>query len=220
MRFAALLVILCLSGCARSAPQAADEPCRLEPLPLVKPPAFQEYRELHASSELGRALGGRLFFDPRLSASGRVACASCHDPSHAYSIPERLPAHGESGRPLARHPPGLLNVAWVTSGLFWDGGSKNLESQALGPLLDPDELGRADTLPELLGTLQADAQYRVCFEAVFGPGQITIGHVARALAQFERSLVSANTRWDRQERGELDWDSGDHLDTQRVFRVE
>jgi cytochrome c peroxidase len=63
-------------------------------------------------------------------------------------------------------------------------------------------MGRAASLPALLRTLAADDQYRLCFDVVFGPGGLTLGNVARALAQFERSLTSADTRWDRVRRGE------------------
>lgn len=202
MRAAPWLAWIALACSCTQAPVA--ERCALEPLPVEWPASFPAPNEPPANrgTDLGRALGRRLFFDPQLSATGQVACATCHEAERAYSIEERVPTRGVTGRALARHAPVLLNLAWADQGLFWDGGAKNLESQALGPLLHADEMGRAASLPQLLRTLESDEQYRLCFDAVFGPSGLTLGHVARALAQFERSLISADTRWDRVRRGE------------------
>jgi len=196
MRWSALGLVLC----APSGPRALDvaRRCELQALALQSPPHFPALGDAarHRSSELGRALGRRLFFDPRLSRDGQVACASCHEPRYAFSNPESLATRGVTGRAGLRHTPSLLNVAWAETGLFWDGGAKNLESQALAPLLHADELGRKETLPELLATLQADPQYVACFAAVFEPPALTLGHVMQVLAQYERSLVVADARWD------------------------
>lgn len=178
--------------------------CPLEPIGDAAPPVGfpPPPPPAHRATPLGRALGRRLFFDARLSRNGAVSCASCHEPAHAFSVPDALPARGVSGKPLARHAPALVNLAWADTGLFWDGGAKNLESQALAPLLHEDEMGRAEDLERLLADLGQDPTYRRCFAAVYGEGGLTIGHVLQAIAQFERSLVSADTRWDRKQRGE------------------
>jgi cytochrome c peroxidase len=202
LRFAVSCLAACVFGCAR---QPSEPTCALAIEPLADPPHFPARNDSknNPTTDLGRALGRRLFFDPRLSKDGRVSCASCHDPEHAFSIAEALPTRGISGRPLRRHAPTLLNLAWANSGLFWDGGATNLESQALGPLLDKDEMGRADSLAELVRELARDPTYAVCFDAVFGPAGLSVGNLARAIAQFERGIVSATSRWDLSVRGAL-----------------
>lgn len=190
------------AGCARTAEPAR---CQLQGELSWDPPHFPARSEPrnHAASPLGRALGRRLFFDARLSSNGKVSCASCHAPEYAFSIPESLPTRGVSGRRLARHSPVLLNLAWTTRGFFWDGGSKNLESQALAPLVHADELGRGEDLEGLMNQLAADPQYTACFEQAYGPGGLTIGHVMDALAQYERSIIAADARWDAAQLGRL-----------------
>jgi cytochrome c peroxidase len=202
LRFALSCLAASVFGCAR---QSSEQTCTLAIEPLVDPPHFPARvdSKTNPTTDLGRALGRRLFFDPRLSKNGRVSCASCHDPEHAFSIAEALPTRGISGRPLLRHAPTLLNLAWADTGLFWDGGATNLESQALSPLLDKDEMGRADSLAELVRELGRDRVYAVCFDAVFGPAGLSVGNMARAIAQYERGIVSAPSRWDLSVRESL-----------------
>jgi cytochrome c peroxidase len=148
----------------------------------------------------GVALGRWLFHSPLLSSNGQVACATCHDPQRAFSEDAALSQRGVSGRALERHTPALINLAW-TDGLFWDGGAKNLESLSLGPLTHPDELGQAD-LPALMERLASRPDVVSRFESAFGPGGMELGSLLRALAQFQRTLVSADSRYDRWRRGE------------------
>ncbi|AKQ68372.1 Cytochrome c551 peroxidase [Myxococcus hansupus] len=148
----------------------------------------------------GVALGRWLFHSPRLSGNGQVSCATCHDQAHAFSVPEALTTRGVSGRPLARHAPTLINLAWA-EGLFWDGGARNLESLSLAPLTHPDEMGQSD-LAGMMEALAQDASVARQFEAAFGDGPPTLGHLLRALAQYQRTLVSARSRYDAWRRGE------------------
>jgi cytochrome c peroxidase len=145
----------------------------------------------------GVRLGERLFFDPRLSGNDEIACATCHRPELAFGDDVERSV-GASGRPLLRHTPALVNLAWA-SGWFWDGGAKNLESQVFAPLVSPDEMDQ--DLDQLLEELRADADYPRAFAAAFDDG-ITLANVARAIAQFERTLVFADSRYDRFVRGE------------------
>lgn len=133
-------------------------------------------------TEAGTALGGALFFDTGLSANGAVACATCHDPARAFTDGLVTSTLGVTGNPLARNTPTLVTAAWSTS-FFADGGAKNLESQALGPLTALDEMGNADLVPMMA---YVTASYAEMF-ADFGE-PVTIGGVLRALAQFERTL--------------------------------
>lgn len=180
---------------------AADlQRCTLEPAALPAPPAHFPAAPAvagHTRSPLGVALGRALFFDPILSSTHQVSCASCHDRAHAFSIPEAQPARGVTKRRLERNAPALINLAWASNGLFWDGGAKNLESLALGPLTHEDEMGHSIELTTLLAELSADSTYRACFREVFGSRDVQLGHVLDALAQFQRSLVFASSGWDQ-----------------------
>jgi cytochrome c peroxidase len=145
------------------------------------------------------ALGRLLFFDPVLSEDGSLACAHCHQPERAFTD-GRTTALGRGGARLARNTPTLFNVRWKPR-LMWDRRAGSLEEQARIPLFAADEMG-AD--PErLVARLAAIPEYRRRFAAAFDePAPLTVEHVTRALAAFERTLVSRDSRYDRYARGE------------------
>lgn len=149
----------------------------------------------------GIALGKKLFFDKRLSGNNQVSCATCHQQSLAFSDGFALTRQGISGNALERNSPALINLAWADNGLFWDGGSTNLESQAFAPLAHVDEMHQ--NLEELLEELNADAAYPKMFEKAFGKA-INQADIVKAIAQFERTLISANSKYDKYVRGESD----------------
>lgn len=193
-RVAGLLLVL-LGGCGPAAPETVPSP---PPLPVgsTAVPAPPD----NPSTPEGVALGRWLFHSPLLSANGRVSCATCHVQARAFSLDAPLGTPGVSGRALSRHVPALVNLAWM-DGLFWDGGAKNLESLSLGPLTHPDEMGQGD-LEALMERLAATPEAAEHFERAFGPGRPTLGQLLRALAQFQRTLISADSRYDRWRRGE------------------
>lgn len=140
----------------------------------------------------GVALGQRLFFDPILSVDSTVACASCHLPEMSFSDPEPF-SHGVAGV-TRRNSMSLANIAWAPS-LFWDGRAPMLEAQVLMPVADPIEMG--ETWENVEAKLRRHPEYPALFDGAF-PGQpITRDHVARAIAQFERTLISADSKYDR-----------------------
>lgn len=160
---------------------------------------------LHNRATLeGVALGRMLFFDKRLSANNQLSCASCHQVEKSFSDTAALTSRGVSGRRLLRHAPALINLAW-SERLFWDGGVRNLESLTFSPLRHPDEMG-AD-LQALTAELRAIPEYRRAFRAAFGTDSVTAALISRALAQYQRTLISANSRYDRYRRGELSLNS-------------
>lgn len=155
-------------------------------VPAVEHPKANPFSKEKA--ELGKAL----FFDGRLSGSRQMACASCHDPDLAWAD-GRTVAFGHDRKALKRNSPSVLNVAFQTS-FFWDGRAKSLEDQALAVLDNPDEM-RADK--EGLGErLQKVKGYPEMFKAAFGDPAITTERVARAVACYERTLVSGRSRFD------------------------
>jgi cytochrome c peroxidase len=138
-------------------------------------------------------LGRRLFFDPRLSADGKVSCATCHDPKLAFTDGKAV-AEGIAGRRGPRNSPTLLNVIF-NAGQFWDGRVDSLEEQAALPLINPLEMGD-QSHDEIIARLRQVPEYRERFQAVFG-GPVTMKHLAQAIAAYERTLVSGDSPFDR-----------------------
>ena len=144
-------------------------------------------------------LGRKLFFDPRLSADGKVSCASCHDPKRAFTDGKAV-AEGIGGRIGTRNSPTLLNSMFST-GQFWDGRADTLEEQARMPLTNPDEMGNR-SLDEALAKIAEVPEYVSAFQQAFG-GPVTIDRFGKAIAAFERTLISADSPLDRYVAGDL-----------------
>lgn len=138
-------------------------------------------------------LGQRLFFDPQLSADGATSCASCHQPDKGFED-GRKTAAGLRGRTLVRHTPTLWNVA-IQTALFWDGRSHSLEDQALRPVSATVEMNL--DLDQLVARLSSDRTYVAAFATAF-PDDPTISAetVARAIATYERTLISPLSPFD------------------------
>lgn len=147
-------------------------------------------------------LGRLLFFDPVLSENDQVACATCHHPDWGFSDGLAQPA-GLDGRGLARNAPGLWNVAYARN-LFWDGRLDLLEAQAEFPLTHPNEMGVVDTAA-VVTELRAIPEYVTLFDQAFGGGAeaVTLDNIERALAAFQRSLISDNSPFDRYAAGDF-----------------
>jgi cytochrome c peroxidase len=165
---------------ANTAPQAASrEP--IEPLP-----------EIPALDPKHVALGRRLFHEPKLSGDGKVSCSTCHD----------LAKGGASDRPLTIGVGGKLGIvnaptvynAALNFVQFWDGRAATLEEQIGGPITNVTEM--ASTWPHVLATLRAEPSYAADFAAAF-PGGVTEANVRRALADFERTLLTRGSAFDR-----------------------
>ncbi len=147
------------------------------------------------------ALGRLLFFDPVLSEKNDVACATCHQPDRGLSD-GRSTSIGTSGNPVPRNAPTLWNVGYVGN-LFWDGRVQSLEAQALFPLTNPDEMGDADT-DALVAELAAYPEYAALFAAAFPGEPMGLAQVEKALAAFQRTLISNDSPFDRYAAGDLD----------------
>lgn len=183
--------------------------CRKEkeaalPPPTVYKPDLPWYFESHyaepadnPSTKEGILLGKTLFFDPVLSADQTVSCASCHQPQKGFADgrPVAIGIGGQKGR---RHTPALLN-AGLRQRFFWDGRSPGLEEQSLHPIQNPVEMGLP--LPEMERRLQASPRYPALFARAFGDSRTDAARVAKALAQFQRSLISGNSKYDLFLRG-------------------
>jgi cytochrome c peroxidase len=139
------------------------------------------------------ALGRRLYFDPALSVDDTVSCATCHHPDFGFADGQSV-STGVGGQKGGRNSPTVFNSAYYTL-QFWDGRSPSLEDQAAGPVQNPIEMGHT-----LLGVelrLSTDQSYVAMFEAAFGPGPITYEKTGKAIATFERTVISGNSPFDR-----------------------
>lgn len=149
------------------------------------------------------ALGRQLFEDRRLSADGQVACASCHDLQRHAGGDGRRTALGVGGQIGPRNTPTVWNAAFMTR-QFWDGRAASLEEQALGPVLNPIEMGvpsRAALVDKLRALPDLQAAFGRAFPGQDGP---SAEQMAQALAAFERTLITPQTRFDQYVRGRTD----------------
>ena len=143
-------------------------------------------------------LGRRLFYDPLLSGNNQVSCATCHKQQLAFT--DGLQGSvGVSGRPLAFNSMSLSNLLWGPQRFFWDGRVDTLEIQALLPIQHADEM--AQDLLTLIDEINQDETYVELFELAYG--EVSVEAIAKALANFQRTLISANSRYDKYLRGEL-----------------
>jgi len=183
-RRAAVFLAVVLLGSAVEAADPAALGLPAVPWPADNPPDA-------AKVELGR----KLFSDKRLSAHGAMACATCHDPAQAFTTADRPTHPGNDGLPLRRNAPTVLNAAFAPA-LLWNGAMPSLEALAWGPLLNPEEMANA-SVADVVGRVAALPDYGGLFERAFagqGPSEEAI---AQAIAAFERTLVSGNSRFDR-----------------------
>ncbi len=167
---------------------APKEPLGLQPIAWPKDNPYSA-----AKAELGKIL----YFDKRLSADGTVSCATCHDPKFAFTdgAPVSTGIQGQKG---GRSAPTVINRAWSLA-QFWDGRVPSLEAQAMGPMANPIEMG--NTHATIVKDLRAIAGYKPLFVAAFGDENITIDKVVKAIATFERTVMSGDSPYDRWKAG-------------------
>ncbi len=146
-------------------------------------------------TDAGATLGRVLFHDKRLSINHTVACASCHVASQGFSDTNRFSVGFEGGL-TGRNSMGLSSAKFYASGrFFWDERANTLEDQVLAPIQDTTEMGM--TLTGLVSRLQGYTYYQELFTDAFGDSTVTTGRISRALAQFVRSIVSYQSRFDQ-----------------------
>lgn len=163
---------------------------------LEIPPYFGSYNErIPADNPItmeGFALGRKLFYEKKLSADNTMSCGSCHQQAKAFTDGNAVSV-GIDGIAGKLSSMSLVNLMW-SDNFFWDGRDASLEEQALEPIQNPIELHQSleASIEKLI-----EADYGTDFEVVFGDATITPDRIAKALAQFERALISANSKYDR-----------------------
>lgn len=148
----------------------------------------------------GVTLGRKLFYDRILSANNTMSCASCHQFKNYFVDSNKQFSTGIDQIKGTRNSMPLFNIGY-SGKFFWDGGAADLESQVVGPITNPVEMH--ETMENVLHKLQLHPEYPGLFKKAFGTDIITSKMVMQAVAQFERTLLSANSKFDRWKRGEV-----------------
>ncbi len=199
MLFAGLIALLVVgTGVSRffAAPNPAMFPPDGPKIPRGLVPIF--WPKDNPYSPAKAELGWLLYFDNRLSVDGTVSCASCHDPKFAFTDGERF-SKGIRGQLGGRSAPTVINRAYSLE-QFWDGRAKTLEEQAKGPIANPVEMGFThDACAKCIAGIP---EYRRRFKEAFGTEDVTIDHIAKAIATFERTVLSGNSPYDRFKAGD------------------
>ncbi|MCP4441093.1 MAG: cytochrome-c peroxidase [Aureispira sp.] len=151
---------------------------------------FDENPLEEAKVELGRAL----FYDPILSKDNTISCASCHSPYNAFAHTDHDLSHGINDEIGTRNAPALFNLAWQKS-FMWDGAINHLDVQALAPISHPAEMG--ESIANVVNKLQNSALYRKMFFEAYGDSLATGEYTLKALSQFQLTLVSSNSKYDK-----------------------
>ncbi|MDX9749483.1 MAG: cytochrome c peroxidase [Flavobacteriales bacterium] len=208
------LVLLLLAGlivlkaCRKEGPDAPGGPggpgtTPFDPVPYVlEYPAYFPEMPIppdNPMTEQGVQLGRHLFYEERLSGDHTMSCASCHMQGFSFSDPARF-STGIMGQQGTRNSMALINLGWEER-FFWDGRAMSLEEQIFFPVRDPVEMHQ--TWPAAVAALQADSGYRALFAAAFGTTTIDSVLVSKAIAQFVRTMISANSKFDKYKRNEV-----------------
>ncbi|HAW78307.1 MAG TPA: cytochrome-c peroxidase, partial [Balneola sp.] len=148
----------------------------------------------NAVTDWGATLGRVLFYDKILSSNNTISCSSCHLQESSFSDPDQFSAGFEGGL-TGRNSMGISNAMYYENGhFFWDERAATLEEQVLMPIQDEVEMGL--TLTELVSKVGQQPYYPVLFEQVYGDNEVTPDRISKALAQFVRSIVSYQSKYD------------------------
>jgi cytochrome c peroxidase len=203
-----IIVISCMAtlmvaihACRKDDPPPPEEVLVYDPTAMtVDIPAFamnyigdMQHPSDNALTEEGVALGRKLFYEKMLSDNMTVSCASCHKQENAFDDPRPF-SEGTHGAFGDRNAMAIVNLGWNTS-FFWDGRRNTMEEQAHDPVTNPIEM--ANTWPEVVNRLQNHSEYPSLFFKAFGTKTVDSNLVVKAIAQFERTLVSFNSKFDK-----------------------
>ena len=194
--FIFLLVIF--QACKKNGDTAIVGTSLTFPIPVGWPAPVYNFDSNRLTVE-GVTLGRKLFYDSKLSIDGSVSCAGCHQQFAAFTTYDHDFSHGINFKHGTRNTPTLTNLAWSTS-FMWDGGITNLEQVTIAHITSPTDMG--ESINGVIKKLQADARYTNLFKAAYGDENITSERLAKAISQFELTLVSNYSRYDKMKRGE------------------
>jgi cytochrome c peroxidase len=193
--------IVALAGSAQAGPAPAEGSTPTMPIPADNP-----------QTEAKVKLGQELYFDGRLSANDKISCATCHSPNKGWAGHDATDT-GIEGRVGNRNSGTIVNSGHMKF-QFWDGRANSLEEQALGPIHNPVEMG--ETLENVVRKLNAIPEYKRQFQEVF-QSDVTTDGIARAIAAFERTIVSGISPFDRAAAGDKNALSPEATRGSRIF---
>jgi cytochrome c peroxidase len=161
---------------------------------------FEKESLTNAKIQLGRTL----FYDPILSSDNSISCASCHSPYNAFAHTDHDLSHGINDSVGFRNAPALFNLAWQKS-FMWDGAVNHLDMQALAPISDSKEMN--ETIENIVLKLNKNPHYAHLFYAAFSDSLATGSRTLKALSQFQLTLVSCNSKYDKVKEGKTKFTS-------------
>jgi len=217
-RVGIILILLSITGAAAFyRPAASRAPASLSPSSNDKRSSYERpekipYPSYNPYTVEKYELGEKLFFDKRLSKSNLISCASCHNPALGWSD-GLAKGVGHNGQILPRRVPTILNAAWGRD-FFWDGRARTLEEQALGPIQAEKEMNTP--LPELMKKVRGIPEYVEGFQKAFPDENLSPELVGKAIATFERGVVSDLAPFDYWVAGE---ENAISLEAKRGFKV-
>ncbi|MFD2554935.1 cytochrome-c peroxidase [Sphingobacterium tabacisoli] len=193
------LIILTLACNRKEAEEelAIDNP----ELPLSIPKGFPPLNEAfykNKPTKYGVELGEKLFHEKRLSGNNTISCASCHQQSKAFTD-NQAQAIGIYNRVGLRNTPPIQNLAFIKH-YNWDGNKRQLETQPLVPIITHEEMN--SSIVEVMSKLKVEKDYQILFRKAFGDPEITPDRIYRSIAQYEYTLISANSKYDKVKRNE------------------
>lgn len=187
-------------------------------IPLGMPPCH--WPEDNPYSKKKAELGKLLFFDKRLSSDSTVSCGTCHVPGDAFTqnLPISVGIHGQKGN---RNSPTVINSAYQTH-YFWDGRASSLEDQVKGPIANPKEMTLESTAKDAYRECQQCVRkitgYRTMFKELFGNDECSIEDISKAIATFERTVISGNSPYDQYIAGNKEAMSKEQIFGLQVFK--
>lgn len=195
-----IVSITILSSCKQkdaTAPVPYDNPELTLHIPAGFP-ALNKAALKNMPTKYGVELGEKLFHEKRFSANNTISCASCHIPSHAFAD-NNAQAIGIHGRVGLRNTPPIQNMIFLKF-YNWDGSKLQLEKQPLVPIITHEEMN--SSIVEVINKISNDETYRKLFKSAFGDEKITPERIYKSIAQYEYTLISANSKYDKVKRNE------------------
>lgn len=204
-----LAFIILAQGCRKGYTEECETPVFGTPYEITIPPFFppMDIPLDNPTTVEGIELGRLLFWEPLLSGDNSMSCGSCHFPEHSFSDPAQFSV-GITGAVGTRQSMALLNLGWAKD-YFWDGRALTLEEQLREPIPNPIEMNQS--WEDALNKLRNTDLYPAKFAAAFGDEAITEDRSVKAMAQFLRTMISANSKFDQ-------WRRGEYIFTEAEFR--